>query len=213
MSALTHASVFSVARHVKTGLKVAMKFISKRKISTAEMSNRVHREIQYLSLLRHPHIIKLYDVISSPSDIVMVIEYLSGELFDYIVRRGKMPEDEARRFFQQIMSALDYCHSHNIVHRDLKPEKCVVRFVTVLRSALPPLLGNARSHPFAILAQPPARREPERQDCRFWTVQHHARRRLPQDLVRIAELRRPRGHLWKVRLAGSRSLAPLTVHD
>lgn len=125
-----------------------MKFISKRKISTAEMSNRVHREIQYLSLLRHPHIIKLcvpladlssldilltvgrlcamysYDVISSPSDIVMVIEYLSGELFDYIVKRGKMPEDEARRFFQQIMSALDYCHSHNIVHRDLKPEKC-----------------------------------------------------------------------------------------
>lgn len=64
-----------------------------------------------------------YDVISSPSDIVMVIEYLSGELFDYIVKRGKMPEDEARRFFQQIMSALDYCHSHNIVHRDLKPEK------------------------------------------------------------------------------------------
>ncbi|GAA5980519.1 hypothetical protein JCM10908_001677 [Rhodotorula pacifica] len=115
-----------LARHVKTGLKVAMKFISKRKISTAEMSNRVHREIQYLSLLRHPHIIKLYDVISSPSDIVMVIEYLSGELFDYIVRRGKMPEDEARRFFQQIMSALDYCHSHNIVHRDLKPENLLL---------------------------------------------------------------------------------------
>ncbi|KAJ8296763.1 Carbon catabolite-derepressing protein kinase [Rhodotorula toruloides] len=115
-----------LARHVKTGLKVAMKFISKRKISTAEMSNRVHREIQYLSLLRHPHIIKLYDVISSPSDIVMVIEYLSGELFDYIVRRGKMPEDEARRFFQQIMSALEYCHSHNIVHRDLKPENLLL---------------------------------------------------------------------------------------
>jgi carbon catabolite-derepressing protein kinase len=64
-----------------------------------------------------------YDVIAAPNDIVMVIEYLSGELFDYIVRRGKMPEDEARRFFQQIMSALEYCHSHNIVHRDLKPEK------------------------------------------------------------------------------------------
>jgi len=64
----------------------------------------------------------------------MVIEYLSGELFDYIVRRGKMPEDEARRFFQQIMSALDYCHSHNIVHRDLKPEKCARDFAF----ALPP---------------------------------------------------------------------------
>lgn len=64
-------------------------------------------------------------MIDAPSDIVMVIEYLSGELFEYIVRRGKMPEDEARRFFQQIMGALEYCHSHNIVHRDLKPEKCV----------------------------------------------------------------------------------------
>ena len=64
-----------------------------------------------------------YDVIGAPSDIVMVIEYLSGELFDYIVRKGKMPENEARRFFQQIISALEYCHSHNIVHRDLKPEK------------------------------------------------------------------------------------------
>lgn len=57
----------------------------------------------------------------------MVIEYLSGELFEYIVRRGKMAESEARRFFQQIISALEYCHSHNIVHRDLKPEKSVPR--------------------------------------------------------------------------------------
>ncbi|ORY72724.1 kinase-like domain-containing protein [Leucosporidium creatinivorum] len=128
ISTLGHGSFGKVklAKHTATGLKVAMKFISKRKISTPEMSNRVHREIQYLSLLRHPHIIKLYDVIAAPSDIVMVIEYLSGELFDYIVRRGKMPEDEARRFFQQIMSALEYCHSHNIVHRDLKPENLLL---------------------------------------------------------------------------------------
>ncbi|GAA6022983.1 hypothetical protein JCM10207_007739 [Rhodosporidiobolus poonsookiae] len=115
-----------LARHLKTGLKVAMKFISKRKIEQNDMSGRVHREIQYLGLLRHPHIIKLYDVISSPTDIIMVIEYLPGELFDYIVTRGKMPEDEARLFFQQIISALEYCHSHNIVHRDLKPENLLL---------------------------------------------------------------------------------------
>ncbi|KAL8286785.1 hypothetical protein RQP46_004313 [Phenoliferia psychrophenolica] len=128
VSTLGHGSFGKVklAKHTLTGLKVALKFLSKRKISTSEMSNRVHREIQYLSLLRHPHIIKLYDVIDTPSDIVMVIEYLSGELFDYIVRRGKMPENDARRFFQQIMGALDYCHSHNIVHRDLKPENLLL---------------------------------------------------------------------------------------
>lgn len=48
-----------MAKHKLTGLNVAMKFLSKRKISTQEMRDRVHREIQYLGLLRHPHIIKL----------------------------------------------------------------------------------------------------------------------------------------------------------
>ena len=53
----------------------------------------------------------------------MVIEYLKGELFDYIVKTGRMPEYTARRFFQQIIAAVEYCHINDIVHRDLKPEK------------------------------------------------------------------------------------------
>jgi carbon catabolite-derepressing protein kinase len=73
-----------------TGHKVAMKFISKKKIATAEMSDRVQREIQYLGMLQHPHIIKLYDVTQTPESIVMVIEYLKGELFDYIVKTGRV---------------------------------------------------------------------------------------------------------------------------
>lgn len=84
------------------------------------------REIQYLKLLRHPHIIKLYEVITTPSDIIMVIEYAGGELFQYIVDRGRMSEDEARRFFQQIICAIEYCHRHKIVHRDLKPENLLL---------------------------------------------------------------------------------------
>jgi len=103
-----------------------MKFLSKKKILTQEMRDRVKREIEYLSFLRHPHIIKLYDVIQDNTDIVMVIEYLKGELFDYIVHVGKMPEHDARRFFQQIICAVEYCHLHNIVHRDLKPENLLL---------------------------------------------------------------------------------------
>ncbi|KAK0553381.1 Protein kinase [Tilletia horrida] len=103
-----------------------MKFISKRKISAMDMGGRVKREIQYLKLLRHPHIIKLYEVISTPTDIIMVIEYAGGELFEYIVERGRMSEDEARRFFQQIICAMEYCHRHKIVHRDLKPENLLL---------------------------------------------------------------------------------------
>ena len=56
----------------------------------------------------------------------MVLEYAGGELFDYIVKNGKMNEDGARRFFQQIICAVEYCHRHKIVHRDLKPENLLL---------------------------------------------------------------------------------------
>jgi carbon catabolite-derepressing protein kinase len=56
----------------------------------------------------------------------MVLEYAGGELFDYIVAHGKMQEDEARRFFQQMLCAVEYCHRHKIVHRDLKPENLLL---------------------------------------------------------------------------------------
>lgn len=56
----------------------------------------------------------------------MVIEYAGRELFDYIVTNGRMSEDRARRFFQQIICAVEYCHRHKIVHRDLKPENLLL---------------------------------------------------------------------------------------
>lgn len=57
----------------------------------------------------------------------MIMEYVSGgELFDYIVKHGKLQEHQARRFFQQIISGVDYCHRHMIVHRDLKPENLLL---------------------------------------------------------------------------------------
>lgn len=56
----------------------------------------------------------------------MVLEYAGGELFDYIVQHGRMKEPEARRFFQQMLCAVEYCHRHKIVHRDLKPENLLL---------------------------------------------------------------------------------------
>ena len=67
-----------------------------------------------------------FTVITTPNDIIMVLEYAGGELFDYIVQNGKMVEDAARRFFQQIICAVEYCHRHKIVHRDLKPENLLL---------------------------------------------------------------------------------------
>lgn len=115
-----------LAVHEISQQQVALKIISRRKLVTRDMAGRIEREIQYLQLLRHPHIIKLYTVITTPSEIIMVLEYAGKELFDYIVTHGKLAEHQARKFFQQIVCAVEYCHRHKIVHRDLKPENLLL---------------------------------------------------------------------------------------
>jgi len=67
-----------------------------------------------------------YEVISTPTDIIFVLEYAGGELFNYIVHNGRLPEPRARRFFQQIISGIEYSHKLKIVHRDLKPENVLL---------------------------------------------------------------------------------------
>ncbi|KAF8971933.1 kinase-like domain-containing protein [Flammula alnicola] len=115
-----------MAMHTITGHKVAMKYISKAVIQREKTKTRVRREFEYMRTLRHPHIIKLYEVISTPTDIIFVLEYAGGELFNYIVANGRMNEQRARRFFQQIISGIEYSHRLKIVHRDLKPENVLL---------------------------------------------------------------------------------------
>ncbi|NP_835279.2 5'-AMP-activated protein kinase catalytic subunit alpha-2 isoform 1 [Mus musculus] len=116
-----------IGEHQLTGHKVAVKILNRQKIRSLDVVGKIKREIQNLKLFRHPHIIKLYQVISTPTDFFMVMEYVSGgELFDYICKHGRVEEVEARRLFQQILSAVDYCHRHMVVHRDLKPENVLL---------------------------------------------------------------------------------------
>ena len=116
-----------IGTHQLTGHKVAIKVLNRQKIKSLDVVGKIRREIQNLKLFRHPHIIKLYQVMSTPTDIFMVMEHVGGgELFEYIIKHGKLKESEARRFFQQIISGVDYCHRHMIVHRDLKPENLLL---------------------------------------------------------------------------------------
>lgn len=116
-----------LAHHQVTGHKVAVKILNRRKLIKQDVVDKIRREIQNMKLIRHPHIINLYQVISSPTEFYMIIEYVSGgELFDYIVQKGRCDEKESRKLFQQIISGVDYCHRHNIVHRDLKPENLLL---------------------------------------------------------------------------------------
>ncbi|RVX05021.1 SNF1-related protein kinase catalytic subunit alpha KIN10 [Vitis vinifera] len=87
----------------------------------------VKREINILRLFSHPHIVRLYEVIETRTKIYVVMEYMnSGELFDYITENDRLQEDEARHFFQQIISGVECCHVNMVVHRDLKPENLLL---------------------------------------------------------------------------------------
>ncbi|CAJ0929173.1 unnamed protein product, partial [Mesorhabditis belari] len=116
-----------VGVHEVTGYKVAIKMMSRAVIKHLDVANKIRREIQNLSQFSHPHIIQLYAVVSTPTHIFMVMEYVSGgELFEYIVKKGSLNTNDARRFFQQIISGVSYCHNHFVVHRDLKPENLLL---------------------------------------------------------------------------------------
>ena len=76
-----------------------MKILNRQKIKSLDVVGKIRREIQNLKLFRHPHIIKLYQVISTPTDIFMVMEYVcGGELFDYIVKHGKVIQYDILEF-------------------------------------------------------------------------------------------------------------------
>lgn len=116
-----------MAEHLLTGQKVAVKIINKKKMEQMNMHEKIRREINILQFLKHPHVIRLYELIDTPSDIFMVMEYVpGGELFEHIVHKLRLREDEARRFFQQILAGVEYCHQCMVTHRDLKPENLLL---------------------------------------------------------------------------------------
>ncbi|KAG7505801.1 carnitine O-palmitoyltransferase 1, liver isoform-like [Solea senegalensis] len=112
--------------HCITGQKVAIKIVNREKLSESVLM-KVEREIAILKLIEHPHVLKLHDVYENNKYLYLVLEHVSGgELFDYLVKKGRLTPKEARKFFRQIISALDFCHSHSICHRDLKPENLLL---------------------------------------------------------------------------------------
>uniref|UniRef100_A0A0C9SAD2 non-specific serine/threonine protein kinase n=1 Tax=Wollemia nobilis TaxID=56998 RepID=A0A0C9SAD2_9CONI len=115
------------ARNSETGESVAIKVLDKDKVLKHKMVEQIKREISTMKLIKHPNVVQLYEVMASKTKIYIVLEFVSGgELFDKIVNHGRLKEDEARRYFQQLINAVDYCHSRGVYHRDLKPENLLL---------------------------------------------------------------------------------------
>nr|KAJ3420329.1 hypothetical protein HK105_005803 [Polyrhizophydium stewartii] len=117
-------SKVKLASHTLLGKSVAVKMIQKCGFSKQGVSVRqVLREILLLAALDHDNINRLLHVVDSPSHIHVVLEYEPrGELFDHVLKQGKLSETDARPLFKQIVAAVQYCHSQGVVHRDLKLE-------------------------------------------------------------------------------------------
>uniref|UniRef100_A0A8D0V491 non-specific serine/threonine protein kinase n=1 Tax=Sus scrofa TaxID=9823 RepID=A0A8D0V491_PIG len=119
-------AVVKLARHRVTKTQVAIKIIDKTRLDSSNLE-KIYREVQIMKLLNHPHIVKLYQVMETKDMLYIVTEFAkNGEMFDYLTSHGHLSESEARKKFWQILSAVEYCHSHHIVHRDLKTENLLL---------------------------------------------------------------------------------------
>ncbi|KAI9313147.1 hypothetical protein BX666DRAFT_1980059 [Dichotomocladium elegans] len=113
--------------HVETGQEAAIKLIKKDNIDSLTRMSKVEREISVLRKVRHPYIVKLYDVLETERYIGIILQCASGgELFEYILVHSYLKERDASRLFAQLISGVHYMHQKNIVHRDLKLENLLL---------------------------------------------------------------------------------------
>ncbi|KAL4263632.1 Protein kinase domain-containing protein [Pleurotus pulmonarius] len=128
-----------LAKHYITGELAAVKILpvapllnSRTSLTTAQAKHDkqrlgIDREITMMKLMNHPNIMRIYDVYEGEKELYLVLEYVEGgELFDFLVNRGRLPPVEALVYFKQIIYGLNYAHTFSIIHRDLKPENILI---------------------------------------------------------------------------------------
>ncbi|KAL5575217.1 hypothetical protein UlMin_016916 [Ulmus minor] len=121
----TFAKVY-YARNLGSGENVAIKMIDKEKVLRVGLIDQIKREISVMRLVKHPNVVQLREVMASKTKIYFAMEYVrGGELFNKVAK-GKLKEEAARKYFQQLIGAVDYCHSRGVYHRDLKPENLLL---------------------------------------------------------------------------------------
>lgn len=121
----TFAKVYH-AKSIVSGESVAIKVLDKEKIMKSGLVAHIKREIAILRRVRHPNIVQLFEVMATKAKIYFVMEYVrGGELFAKVAK-GRLKEEVARKYFQQLISAVGFCHARGVYHRDIKPENLLL---------------------------------------------------------------------------------------
>ncbi|XP_072291362.1 death-associated protein kinase 2 [Eucyclogobius newberryi] len=117
-------------REKSSGVEYAAKFIRKclsRVSRRGVKREQIQREVSILQELQHPNIISVHDVYETRTEVVLILELVSGgELFDFLSQKESLSEEEATRFIKQILEGVRYLHSKSIAHFDLKPENIML---------------------------------------------------------------------------------------
>ena len=133
-----------LAKFKPTGEEFAIKVLNKKKIKK-QMKNVMLRENDIVTKLHHVNVVSVYKIIETEEDYFMVMEYCKlGELFDYIVKKKRLDEEEASAFFYQLINGVEYIHSQGYAHRDLKPENLLLTEDKVLK-----IIDFGLSHEFS----------------------------------------------------------------
>ncbi len=116
-----------LAVHEETKEEYAVKVFNRSLLPRAQFERDVKKEIRIMQHLRHPNIVSIHAVLVTATKMYLVMELVrGGELYDEIVANGRIEEHVARKYFQQLVDALAYCHKRGVVHRDLKPENILL---------------------------------------------------------------------------------------
>lgn len=113
---LIHIGHVKLGIHKATGEHVAIKMIPRRHLlSSTTIAQSVERELAILQLIHHPHLIQLKQVLQDTTYVYFITEYADGgELYHALAGRGRLPEDETKALFSQVVTALAWCHAHHI---------------------------------------------------------------------------------------------------
>ncbi|XP_016119020.1 death-associated protein kinase 2-like [Sinocyclocheilus grahami] len=140
-------AIVKQCREKSSGRDFAAKFIKKRQSIASRrgvLREEIEREVNILQQIHHPNIVMLHDVFENKTDVVLILELVSGgELFDFLAEKESLSEEEATQFIKQILEGVHYLHTRNIAHFDLKVQSVGV-ITYILLSGASPFLGETK---------------------------------------------------------------------